>query len=312
MDRTTASIGIVAAALVKIVAAGALVSVTGTRVAAQDIDKGAVLMAEARRAIGGEERLDAVKTLDVRGDVKRAMGPMNTEGELRIRMEIPGKLRRDEDLSLPGGGPAIVRTEVLNGATVWEESSGGANFVGRFGRGEFGRGGGPGGRRRAGRGPMLDPTQVEDLQRRTRQAELARLMLAWLLATDAPVAWVGTAESPDGKADVLEISPSTGTPMRLFLDQTSHMPLMITWRGVAPRTIAFRRGAAGTAVDQPREMPASAEQATLRMTLGDYKTIDGVKLPHFITRGVDSTTIEEWTVDSYRINASFKPDVFTK
>ena len=48
------------------------------------------------------------------------------------------------------------------------------------------------------------------------------------------------------------------------------------------------------------------------MTLGDYKTVDGIKLPHLITRGVNDMTIEEWTIDSYRINPSFQPDVFTK
>ena len=54
------------------------------------------------------------------------------------------------------------------------------------------------------------------------------------------------------------------------------------------------------------------EQATLQMTLGNYKTVNGVKLPHLITRAVNDMTIEEWTIDSYRINPSFKPDVFTK
>jgi hypothetical protein len=48
------------------------------------------------------------------------------------------------------------------------------------------------------------------------------------------------------------------------------------------------------------------------MTLGDYKTVNGVKFPHLITRGVNDMTIEEWTIDSYRVNPSFKSDVFTK
>jgi hypothetical protein len=48
------------------------------------------------------------------------------------------------------------------------------------------------------------------------------------------------------------------------------------------------------------------------MTLGEYKTVNGLRLPHLITRGVNDMTIEEWTIDSYRINPSFKADVFTK
>ena len=46
----------------------------------------------------------------------------------------------------------------------------------------------------------------------------------------------------------------------------------------------------------------AAPPATLQMTLGDYKTVNGIKLPHLITRGVNDMTIEEWTIDSYRIN----------
>lgn len=198
-----------------IVSAAAVFAASAALVA-QDASKGAALLAEARRAVGGEEKLRAIKTLDVRGDFKRSAGQTTIEGELQVRLEAPDKLRRDEDLSLPGGGPAVVRTEALNGSTVWEDISGGGGaFVGRFGRGDRGGGGGAllivAGRGRGGRG------------------------------------------------------------------------------GGAPR-----------------------EQATLQMTLGNYKTVNGVKLPHLITRGVNDMTIEEWTIDSYRLNPSFKADVFTK
>ena len=52
--------------------------------------------------------------------------------------------------------------------------------------------------------------------------------------------------------------------------------------------------------------------ATLRLTLGEYKAVNGVQLPHLITRGANDMTIEEWTIDSYRVNPAFRADVFTK
>ena len=309
-----------------VLCAAAIAGVSAT-VAAQDASKGAALLADARRALGGEEKLRAIKTLDVRGDFKRAAGQTTVEGELQVRLELPDKLRRDEDLSLPGGGPAIIRTEVLNGSGVWEDISGGGGaFVGRFGRGD--RGGGGGGARAGGGGTgggraAIDPAQLEEAQRRARQIELSRFMLAWLLNVDGPASWVATAESPDGKADVVEIMPSTGPVTRLFLDQATHMPLMITWQGAAPQLIARGRGGrgAGQRADGAAGGDAGArgdgsrpqrQQATLQMTLGNYKTVNGVKLPHLMTRGVNDMTIEEWTIDSYRINPSFKADVFTK
>ena len=288
-------------------------------VTAQDAVKGTALLAEARKALGGEERIAAVKTLDVRGDFKRVAGQSTIEGELQVRVERPDKLRRDEDLSPPGGGPAIVRTEVLNGTTVWDENSGGGGFFVRRGDagGGAGGGGGTGGGRGTGGGAAnIDPARLEDLQRRARQTELARFLLVWLLAADGPVTWVATAEAPEGKADVLEVAPSSGPAVRLFLDQTSHMPLMITWQGAPPQLVLAgrrggrgNRGADGTAPVPQRQ---GGQQATLQVTLGDYKTVGGIRLPHLITRGVNDMTIEEWTIESYRINPSFRSDVFTK
>ena len=113
-------------------------------------------------------------------------------------------------------------------------------FFVRFGRG------GDAGRGARGNAPNIDPAQLEDLQRRARQTELARFLLMWLLAADGPVNWVATAEAPDGKADVLEITPASGPVVRLFLDQTTHVPLMITWQGTPPQMVlAGRRGGRG-------------------------------------------------------------------
>ena len=304
----------------------AVVLLTGAATAAQqaqDAAKGAALLAEARQAVGGDARLGAVKALDVRGDFKRLAGQTTIEGELQIRIERPDKWRRDEDLSPPGGGPAIIRTEVLNGSTVWEESSGrGGFFVGGFGRlGRGDRGGGfgsgaAGGRDGRGDAPV-DPAQVEAAQRRAWQAELSRFLLAWLLVADGPVTWVGTAEAPDGRADVLEITPSEVPVMRLFLDQMSHLPLMITWQGAAPQlVVAGRRGGArgdGGRGDGGSPPPARGGQpATLQLTLSEYKVVNGIRLPHLITRGANDMTTEEWTIDSYRINPTFRADMFTK
>ncbi|HEU5257505.1 MAG TPA: hypothetical protein VFU28_16040, partial [Vicinamibacterales bacterium] len=147
--------------------------------------------------------------------------------------------------------------------------------------------------------------RVREQQRRTRQAELARLTLAWLMTTDGPIAWIGTAQAPKGTADVLEVRPTNGVPTRLFLEPTTHLPLMITWSGQPSRGGDIRRrGAAAPA-------PPAQGQTTLVLHMGDYKTVNGVKLPHLITRGTEDTTQEEIKVKSFKINPTFKADTFT-
>ena len=286
----------------------------------QDAARGAALMAEARKAVGGEEKLAAIKRLQVTGTFLRSTGPDQIiDGDFDVLLEPPDKYRRNELTGFAGAN--VDRTEVLNGTDVWDET---ASAAGRgFGGGGFGRdrggrggfGGGGGGQRDAG--PAAVDDRLKEQLRRVRQAELARLTLVWLLTTDGPVAWIGTAESPDGTADVVEVRPN-GVATRLFLEPTTHMPLMISWQGQPSRGGDLNRRGGGGRNAAPRGQRGAApetggaagQQATLELHMSDYKTVGGVKLPHLITRGTEGTTQEELKIKSFKINPAFKADTF--
>jgi len=325
-----------------ILTALAVAAPMAVRVAAQDAQsKGAALLTEAKKAVGGEDKLQAVKTLQANGSFRRTAGNNTIDGDVEVMIELPDKYRRNESLGF-AGGPTVDRTEALNGVDTWDATSGtgaGGGGFGGGGRGGFGgRGGGGFGRRggfgggggaRAGQtgdpgtaqtgGGQIDPQRVREAQRRMRQAELSRLMLGWLLYTNASVTWVGTAESPEGNADVLEVKPANGDVTRLFLDVSSHMPLMMTWQGPPVRFAQGRRGrGAGDAArdqggqsggDSQAQNPPAA--TTLAMHFSDYKNVNGIKLPSTITRSVNGQTMEELAIKGYKVNPSFKSDTFT-
>jgi hypothetical protein len=307
--------------------------------------KAAAVVAEARKALGGADRLSAVKRLQVTGTTRRANGNFNLEGDTEIFFELPDKFRRNESLTLGGGGggTGIDRTEILNGNEFSSEVSGdafGGRGRGRFGGGFPGAGGGAAGGA-DGRGAPTPEQQerLREFQRRNLKSEVSRLLIALLLTSDTPFRWIGTAQAPEGSADVLEAKTPDGVATRVFIDTMTHMPLMLTWTGPAGRGFGGRggQGRRQGAPDQagpPPEGRAAGDQlpaaggadqaqgrrgrgaqgppATLEMHLSEYKAVNGIQLPHLITRGASGETNEEWAIKSYKINPNLKANTFTK
>ena len=299
--------------------------------------KAASILAESRKALGGDDKIAAIKTLEIKGTARRGAGDVNIEGDMTIVMERPGKYLRKEQILLGNGGIDVV--EGLNGAESWDEQkfSGGMNFDdggdgGRRGGGP--RGGGAPGQTPAGATPDEAAKQAALA---ARQAEVARILLALFLTTDQPVKHTGTAVTPQMTAEVLEMTAPDGGAVRLIVDSKSYMPLMLQWTGIAQDPIAalaaragFRGrgrggrggfgGFGGRQGQQQPQQPAAkvvsadelAKPTALRMYLQDYRTVNGIKLPHLLVRGTGDQITEEWEIKSYKINPNLKADTFKK
>ncbi len=328
-----------ASAALTIVAVGLA---SGTGISAQDATRGAALLALAQQAVGGAKPLAAVKTLQVTGKFRRVLGGNDTEGDFDVFIELPDKFLRSEKTGTPGQ-PSIETIQALVGTEVRDTTRGGRSGGG-------GRGSVPGGdafpdanddaagvrtdsqpdvpapdapgsvgdqpavAADRGRGGVSDP----EVLRRTRQAEVSRFLLMWLLRTDTPLAWVGTAQSPDGTADVLEARYADAQPTRLFLETKTHEPLMLQWTVLPGQTAGTggrrggggRRGAAADADGVRQGGPP--QPMTFNMTFSDYRAVNGIRFPHVITRGSNGQTTERWTISRYRVNPSFDPETFAR
>ena len=60
-------------------------------IAAQTADaaKGAALLAEARKAVGGEEKLAAIKRLQVKGEMRRGQGDSRSKATAKCSSSCP-------------------------------------------------------------------------------------------------------------------------------------------------------------------------------------------------------------------------------
>jgi hypothetical protein len=326
-----------------IVMVAAFVHIDGVSIlplAAQDRVAG--VLADAKKALGGEDKVAALKGLTAEGPFRRSMGGRDMEGVMTLTIVRPDKMRRVEEIAMGGmvGGPMIERTSVLAGNVAWDDMAnrggmgGGMQIVMRGGPGD-----GPGGP--GAPAPMTEEQMNEARVRRSR-VQLHRWMAA--LVAEGPQAWTdaGVAESPEGKADILETKEETGRVLRLFIDQATHLPLMVQYQDPKPMVMinggpggpggpgrgpggppAAGAGAApgaGRPQMTPEEMQKRVEEmrknppalGTFAMHLSDYKKVDGLMLPHKIDVSLDGQPNEEWTVEKYKVNPTIKADTWEK
>ena len=285
-----------------------------------------------RKALGGA-KVEQVKAVSVEGPFRREMGQRQMEGTIVMVLQGPDRMHKSEDTEFPGG-MSVERITAVSGATSWEDTQN--------------RGGMGGGMQIMMRGPggAEMSEEAREKMRTTRlTAEMQRWMFALLAAPAGEVTYAGVAESPDGKADTLEMKDVRGQALRLFVDQQSHLPLMLSFQEVRPRMMiqggpGGRRGPggpgwrrrAGCAVRAPAPVPAgpggqrpSEEEirrrmesmppptpSAIQMSFADYAAVDGVKFPKQISVTVDGTPAEEWTLEKIKVNPTLKADFFDK
>jgi len=272
-------------------------------------EKVAQILTAAREALGGEEALSKVQTLSVAGSTRRIMGEREINGDVTIELLLPDRMKRTDSFGF-AGGPSMERVSVLNGDEVWDDSTnrgGGGGFMMRMGPG--GPGGAPGGPQREL--TEEDRQRMREMQVRRMKGDMGRYALGFLLRTDASITYAGVAEAEDGKADVLDIKPLGGTPMKLFVDQATHLPLMLSYEGVLPRMMVAR-GAPPSAEEMEKMRREPPQTATFEIRYSEYKDVGGVLFPHVLTTGANGNVTEEWSIDKIKVNPSLKVESFSK
>ena len=201
------------------------------------------ILAGARTALGGP-KLAAVKTLTAVGRTVRALpNGTSTENDFEMSFELPDKYLMRSVLAAMGN-MSVYRNSGFNGGQVIEEIdrppslAGGGMVVMRF----------------AGPGGAMDPEKMtadekaEFDQKRlvANKKEFAKLALGMFAVSPAayPVELAdgGQAESPDGKADVIDVKGEGGFAAKLFIDAQTHLPLMLSWMDKEPLVMTMGPG----------------------------------------------------------------------
>jgi hypothetical protein len=294
--------------LILILVIAAAMAELGAGVVAQDAaTRAQQLINQARAALGG----DKLKSLSVTGNYRSTFGQMEMSGEVNYDLLLPDKMMKTETMN-PAPSIEITRLETINGDDVWEDQQ------------QHGGGGGMVIIRRGPGGPAADPKRAQAAMQQGIRSDFARLSIGWLLTTPSsfPVefSFAGEAEAPEGKADALDVKGPGGFAARLFLDQKTHYPLMLTYNGKKPRFITHTKAAG--APENPEEVEkrmketeaeaAKQPDVEFRIYLSDYREVSGVSFPHKLTRSIENEVNEELEIKNVKINPQLKPEKFVK
>jgi len=250
------------------------------------------VMAAARKALGGDEKIAAVKTFIATGRTRQVRGENLVPIEFEIQAELPDKYSRRDEFPAQDAGPStsgfVGDAVVLIPRPVPPPPRPGA--------------------------PAPPPGQQDGMLRArmmTAKQDFARLMLG-MFATSYPgfpltFTYVGQAEAPQGKADVIDVKGPANFAARLFVAENG-LPIMLSWTAPAPPGRGGPGGPGGGGAPGAGGPPAAAPEQ--RMFFADYRTVDGLQLPFRIRRAAGAETTEETTFDRFRINAKVDPRRF--
>lgn len=196
-------------------------SVIGQQVTATkgDVERALELLNQARAAIGGESTIGSVQNLSMNGRSSRKVQlPDQAEkqltGEFEMSMILPDKLIRIEKLTM--------RTpNVKDGAEDVEDKDGKIKDV------------------RVKVVRDVEDAQGRNAARHHDQSEIAHYMIGLLLTPPPSFAasynYAGEGDVEGARADIIEAVGANGFTMKLYLDKSSHLPLMMSYKGSLPR-----------------------------------------------------------------------------
>jgi hypothetical protein len=314
-----------------------VIAIVGAQVlAGAQGDQAQAVLSAMRDALGGDQKINALKGLSAEGTYRRTMGEREMSGDYELALQFPNKYQQVDQITLPTGmpGPRIVRT--YNGTEGWIDAPTGGFRMGPGGGGMMVMAGpgpgagapppppppasgtadqpvggqrGPGGPGGPG-GPRGDPTPLV-------RAEFYRCILGVLPVANGvsglTFTHAGQAESNEGKADALDVKGENFVA-RLFVDSNTHLPLMLTYMAAQPMQFMRRPDDTPETIKKRFEDMRSKPPQLVENTVffSDHKKVDGVMLPHRIMRSIDGKTIEEIEIKKYKANPTLDPQMFAK
>ncbi len=340
------------------------VACLGAVVLADGGDQGkdpASVLAAAREALGGEKALSAVKAFVATGRTRQIRGQNLVPIEFEIACELPDKYVRKDEVPAQESEPT---TSGFNGEALIQipkpaEPPPGAAAKPPAAPTAPAAGGAPAAAPAAApatgapspaaakpAGPPAPPPDPRKARVVSLKQDFTRLTLGMFAASfdsyPLTFTFVGQAEAPQGKADVLAAKGPGSFALRFFINAETHLPIMVSWTNPATNVVLTDPGQplpanvppGSIVVQAPARPPATAPKeqqdqyakdvaalraktlatakpVETRLYFADYRDLgNGLKFPFRLRKAVAGETIEETNFDAFKINPRIDPRKF--
>lgn len=263
------------------------------------------LLADMRAALGGDAAISGVQAFSVDGSETRTIADHTATADIQLVCVLPDRFIRVRRISNPFG--ETMETFGFNGDAQI--------------------------RRRDARIPYPpDPFASESPDQKAARVrrgvqnakhEFVRLVIPMigLPAVDPVDVSAGAPQTVDGKpADVLVLQAADGYSATLFLDASTHLPLMISWMGLPEIVMSttslevVRQGQVvrSTPLGPARTGDPAAGLAMVERQLrfSDYRQAEGLNWPHRFRESVAGKLTLETTLGKFKINPKIDPKRF--
>jgi hypothetical protein len=266
----------------------------------------ATVLSDMRRALGGEEALQAIRTLSVSGSEERSFSGRSVSSGIELACILPDRCIKVRRVQGPAGLDAV-ETHGFNGDAQIARRASNIPYP---------------------PDPFVNESLDQRAERRRRaiasmRHDFGRLFVALIGLPpfdSAAMKYDGQRDFEGKSAHVISLQAPDYDAL-LFVDAATQRPVALAWMAIPPivfstsSVVAVGRG--GTASWNPAspqfpqgDPAAGVAKVEHRLLYSDFKTQDGLTLPRRLKEVVDGRVVLDTRLGSYKINPKLDPDRF--
>jgi hypothetical protein len=136
--------------------------------------------------------------------------------------------------------------------------------------------------------------------------DLGRSMLGLLLKSPLPleISYIGDGEN--GSADALSVKDKTGFSGVLLLDKATHLPVALNYSSGGDAIFVRAKKGEKVNVEEVKKQHQSQQTSEISLRFSDHRLVDGVLLPHRISKAVNGEIKESYEIEKYDFNPTLK------